>query len=280
MTIHGESEKTILNIPYLEPGVATEPQGQQYCVLDLFLPESQPENRQKFVTVIYIHGGGMVGCTKEEGTADWCLKTIKDQGHCVVLPEYRKYYSPDHPYDPADCVSCRTVIADAAAAVAWVFKNIHRYGGDPSRIFVTGHSAGAYITAMIGLDKQWLGAHGIDANQIAGIMCNDGAMMTHPTVRKERGIPATQAMVDEMAPLFHARVDAPPLLLVTGDRNNLFGQYFEQNLLLSRWMTDVIGHKETKIFELQGYPHNPIPAIPLFLYEIDRILAKKKSNSP
>jgi acetyl esterase/lipase len=55
---------------------------------------------------------------------------------------------------PADC------IADAAASVAWTLANIGNYGGDPKKIFVTGISAGGYLTAMVGMDARWLVPHG------------------------------------------------------------------------------------------------------------------------
>ena len=93
-------------------------------------------------------------------------------------------------------------IDDAAAAVAWVFKNIGKYGGDPKKIIVSGHSAGGYLTTMIGLDKQYLAAYGIDANSIYKLVPFSGQMITHFEIRKERGIPDTQPVVDQMAPLF------------------------------------------------------------------------------
>ena len=84
-------------------------------------------------------------------------------------------------------------IEDAAAAVSWVFKNIEQFGGDTSLIFVSGHSAGGYLTSMIGLDKSWLQKFSIDANKIAGLIPLSGHTITHFTVRAERNIPGTQS---------------------------------------------------------------------------------------
>ncbi len=64
---------------------------------------------------------------------------------------------------------------------------IEGHGGSTSRIFISGHSAGGYLTSMIGLDKRWLAAHNIDANQIAGLIPLSGHTITPFTVRKERG---------------------------------------------------------------------------------------------
>jgi acetyl esterase/lipase len=133
---------------------------------------------------------------------------LKEQGFAVVSVNYRLYPR----------VKCPGYIEDAATAVAWVFRNIAKYGGNPDAIFVAGHSAGAYLTFMTGLDKRWLNVHNIDADRIAGLIPLSGNAITHMTVREERGIPNTQPLIDEYAPLHHVRPDAPPVLLMTGDR--------------------------------------------------------------
>jgi hypothetical protein len=73
----------------------------------------------------------------------------------------------------------------------------------------------------------WLAAHDIDANKIAGLVPFSGHTITHFTVRAERGIDGKRPIVDDMAPLFHVRPDAPPMLFITGDRNlEMLGRYF------------------------------------------------------
>ena len=159
--------------------------------------------------------------------------------------------------------------------MAWVFKNIESYGGDPSAIFISGHSAGGYLASMIGLDKKYLEKHGVDANQIAGLIPFSGHTITHFTIREERGINGTQPIVDDLAPLYHVRSDAPPLLLITGDREKeLLGRY-EENAYMMRMMK-VAGHKDTRIMEMDGYGHGmTYPAFPLLLEEVKRILDEK-----
>ena len=124
---------------------------------------------------------------------------------------------------------------------------------------------------MIGLDKSWLQKYQIDANDIAGLIPYSGHTVTHFTIRKERGIPDTQIVVDNLAPLFHVRQDAPPLLLITGDREKeLLGRY-EENAYLWRMMK-VAGHQKTEILELDGYDHGGManPAHPLLLEFIQK----------
>jgi len=128
----------------------------------------------------------------------------------------------------------------------------------------------------VGLDKKWLAKYTIDANKIAGLVPFSPQCITHFTVRKEKGIPEKQPVIDEYAPLFYVRSDAPPLLLITGDRElELLGRY-EENAYLARMMK-LNGHKETRLFELGGYGHNMAePGYPLLLKEVKRVLETKK----
>lgn len=121
--------------------------------------------------------------------------------------------------------------------------------------------------------------YNIDANKIAGLIPFSGQAITNFTVRAERGIPQTQPIVDSLAPLFHARPDAPPLILITGDREmELLGRY-EENAYMMRMMK-LTGHKRTKLYELQGYGHDmTYPAFPLLVKEVQSIMSEK-SNYP
>ena len=228
------------------------------CVLDVYYPK----NRKAFATVVWFHGGGLTGGSKELPAA------LKGKGICVVGVNYRLYPKAKAP----------EYIEDAAAAVSWVFNNIASLGGDTSLIFVSGHSAGGYLTAMVGLDKSWLNKYNIDANRIAGLIPFSGQMITHFTVRAERGMSDKQPLVDNLAPLYYVRPDAPPLLLITGDRElEMLGRY-EENAYMMRMMK-VSGHKKTKLYELDGYGHGMTePAFPLLLNEVGRIVAEKKAK--
>jgi len=226
------------------------------CVLDIYYPK----NTKSFATIIWFHGGGLTGGSKEIPEA------LKNKGFAVIGVNYR--LSPK--------VKAAKAIEDAAAAVAWAFKNIANYGGDPSSIFVSGHSAGGYLASMISLDKKWLKKEGIDANKIAGLIPFSGQCITHFEIRRENGIPEKQPTIDEFAPLFYVRADAPPLLLITGDRElEMLGRY-EENAYMARMMK-LVGHKETKLFELDGYGHGMTePAFPLLVNEVNRILKENK----
>lgn len=243
------------NIPYYPDFNGTNSYISEKCLLDVYYPQ----NTSGFATIVWIHGGGLTSGEKELPEA------LKNKGFCVVSIDYRL-----HPK-----VTCPVYIEDAAAAVAWVFHHIGSYGGDSSLIFVSGHSAGGYLASMIGLDKKWLLKHRVNANSIAGIIDFSGQTITHFTIRKERGIPETQPIIDELAPLYHVRADAPPLCLITGDRElELLGRY-EENAFMYRMML-LAGHKQTKLYELEGYDHNMLePAFPLLVKEVQNILKLK-----
>jgi len=252
-----ESEyQTKLNIPYYDDA---KNQSDEYikerCVLDIYYPT----NIKNFAAIVWFHGGGLTGREKEIPAA------LKEKGFAVIGVNYR--LSPK--------VKAPAYIEDAAAAVAWVFKNIKNYGGDTTLIFVSGYSAGGYLTDMVGLDKQWLAVHGIDADNIAGLISLSGQAITHFTVREERAIPGSQPIIDELAPLYHVRKDASPLILITGDRElELLGRY-EENAYLMRMMK-LNGHQKTKLYELAGYDHGIVDAaMPLLLKEVNKIINER-----
>ena len=232
---------------------AEETQADAYinerCRLDVYYPG----NVKDFTTVVWFHGGGL------EGGEKYIPETWKNKGIAVVAANYRL-----HPK-----VKSPVYIDDAAAAVAWVFNTIEKYGGDPKKIVVSGHSAGGYLASMIGLDKKWLAKYDIDADKIAMLIPFSGHTITHMTIRKERGISDKQPVVDEFAPLWHVRPDAPPLVLITGDRElEMLGRY-EENAYMMRMMK-IAGHTKTKLYELDGFDHGGMasPAYQILLNEI------------
>jgi acetyl esterase/lipase len=229
---------------------------KQRCVLDVYYPIK----KKGFSTIVWFHGGGLTGGKKSipEG--------LLNQGLAVVAVNYR--LSPK--------VKVRQCIEDAARAVAWTFKNIDKLGGNKNKIFLSGHSAGGYLVSMVGLDKSYLEKESIDADSLAGLIPFSGHTITHFTVRKEMGISGKRPLIDEMAPLYHVRKEAPPLLLITGDRDlEMLGRY-EENAYMYRMMK-VVGHKHSEIMELDGYGHGMVkPAIPLLIKQVQTLSKDKE----
>ena len=252
--------KTETAIPYYsEEEMKADPYKQEMSVFDFYYPT----NIKDFPTIVWFHGGGLRAGKRE------IPEYLKGKGMAIMGVGYR--LTPK-----VKAVEC---IHDAAAATAWAFKNIEKYGGNTSLIFVAGMSAGGYLTYMIGLDKKYLEAHHIDANTIAGLIPFSGHAISHFAVRREQGVPKTQAIIDEMAPLYHVRADAPPLLIITGDRElEMLGRYEESAYMMR--MMKVAGHKRVRIYELDGNNHGQMmfPALPLLYREVAALTREIKGK--
>ncbi|MCC9604841.1 alpha/beta hydrolase [Blastopirellula sp. JC732] len=237
--------QTEKDIPYRE-GDNLSDYEKERCKVDVYYPADE----KGFATVVWFHGGGITGGSKS------VPKELQGKGFAVVAVNYR--LSPK--------VTAPAYIEDAAAAIAWTFKNIERYGGDPNKIFVSGYSAGGYLTGIVCLDKRWLAAHEIDADKLAGFAPLSGQMFTHFTIRAERGIGQNTPIIDDLAPAYYPRKETPPMLLVTGDRElDMLGRY-EENAYLCRMMTG-LGNKQVKLHEVGGFNHGTAvpPALQLLV---------------
>ena len=227
---------------------------KERCKLDVYYPK----NSKNFPTVVWFHGGGLKGGNKS------VPKQLQEKGIAIVAVNYRLYPKVKTP----------VFINDAAAAVAWTFKNIKNYGGDSTKIIVSGSSAGGYLTMMVGLDKSYLKKHQIDANDIFALLPLTGHTITHFTVRSENGVSKEQPIIDRYAPLYHVRSDAPPIVLYTGDPELEMLGRAEENAYMMR-MLKVSGHKNVKHIILNGYGHGiSIPALPLVVKEIKNMINK------
>ena len=120
------------DIPYRE---AAEGYAQERCKLDVYYPT----NSQDAPVVVWFHGGGIEGGEKHIDPQ------LKNSGLVVVAANYRLL--PKAPIDD--------ILDDAAAAVAWTYKNIAKYNGSSRKIFVAGHSAGGYLLDIIGMLTRW-----------------------------------------------------------------------------------------------------------------------------
>jgi Esterase/lipase len=228
--------KEIKDISYIS-GSETDTYRRERCKLDIYYPEGA----KNFPTVVWFHGGGLEG--GEKGIPE----ELKKKGIAIIAPNYRLSPRAENP----------AYIEDAAEAVGWVFKNIASYGGSSDIIYVSGHSAGGYLTLMVGLDKKYLQKHGIDANRIKGLIPVSGQTNTHYTIRKERGLPMDIPVIDEYAPINRVRKDIPPTLLISGDRKLEMLARYEENAHLEAILRG-IGNKDVELYEVQGFDHGSV----------------------
>ena len=108
--------------------------------------------------VVYFHGGRWRDGDRQ--AARFVGQRLADAGALVVVPDFRQ--APAHAFPD--------FMHDAAKAVAWTRANAPRYGGDPSRVFVMGHSSGAHIAALLGTDGRYLAGEGMAPKALAGVI--------------------------------------------------------------------------------------------------------------
>jgi acetyl esterase/lipase len=220
---------------------------EKMCRIDV----AYQEGTELRPVIVWFHGGGL---TKGSRTVP---KALLQDGAVVVGVGYR-FVSE---------VSIPEILDDAAASVDWVLKNISRYGGDVSRIYLAGHSAGGYIVNMIGLNKEYLAKYGVDPDtQVKALIPYSGQVITHFAQRRKQGLSNLTPTIDHLAPLYYVRGDAAPMLVISGDRElELFGRY-EENAYFVRMMR-LNGHKDVTFYELDGFGHGDMvkPAHTLLL---------------
>lgn len=174
--------------------------------LDVYAPTWAQAGKQGAPVVVFIYGGGW----KDGAKANYrfVAAALAARGFLTVVPDYRLFPEVRFP----------VFLQDNAAAVAWTKANIGRFGGDPRRIFLMGHSAGAYNVAMLTLDKQWLAADGLDPDRdIAGTIGLAGPYDFLPLHDPElEDIFAPAGDLRRSQPITFARGDAPPMFLAAG----------------------------------------------------------------
>lgn len=232
-----------------------------YATERLKLDIHYPVGKTGCPVVVWFHGGGLTGGSKE------LPQRLRDKGMVVVGVNYRLLPK----------VTIDKCLDDCAEAVAWVFGHIREYGGDTGKLFLSGHSAGGYITMMLGLDRKWLAHYGVEADSIRGLIPFSGQAISHFSYRQMKGLSNLQPLIDEYAPLYWVRKDCPPLILITGDRETeLFGRY-EENALLMRYMK-LTGNNTTKLYEIGGHDHGAMvePSFHILLDNIKEILGEER----
>ena len=222
-----------------------DPYTKQMCLLDVYYPKG----KTNAPTVVWFHGGGLTGGKRE------IPNELREQGIILIGVEYRLCAKDKDKKDAINAnVTTDDAVDDAAAAVAWVVKNVAKYGGSTDKIYLAGHSAGGYLVSMIGLDKTRLAKYGVDADSMAALIPFSGQMITHFKNRHDRGISDLQPIIDQYAPLYYVRKDCPPIILITGDRElEMLGRY-EENAYMWR-MLKLAGHPDVTLYELDGFNH-------------------------
>ena len=167
--------------------------------------------------LIFVHGGSWSLLSKESFT---CLAALLvPRGYTVVLPGYTLY--PKATYEQ--------MANEVAAAVTWTLEHAGDYQGDPSRVYLSGHSAGAHLAALVATDPRWLEAYGHTSAELAGVIGISGvydlALMAEYTRSQTGsdellvGVASGWRNYAAASPVSYARADLPPMLLIHGSED-------------------------------------------------------------
>jgi acetyl esterase/lipase len=154
-----QAQKLTSNIPY-----ADSPHERQ--VLDVYAPD----DAKNLPVVFWIHGGGWQ--TGDKTSVQLKPRVFTERGFVFVATNYRLV-----PH-----VEMGVLIRDVAKSLGWVHKNIAAHGGDPNRIFVMGHSAGAQLAALLSIDDRYLKEEGVGFDVLKGCVPVDGDTYDIPAI--------------------------------------------------------------------------------------------------
>ena len=237
--------------------------------LDIYAPKSAAGNAP---VIVFFYGGAWQTGDKKEYL--FAAQALAAQGAIVVVPNYRLYPQVTFP----------GFLEDGAAATAWTLANIRKWGGDPMSLFLVGHSAGAYISVMLALNREYFAAAGIPDVKLAGAVGLSGPYDFLPLTRAD--VKAIFEVVPEMAvtqPIHYARPDAPPLLLLTGDNDDTV--YPRNTEHLADRIRALGGQAEDRIYSGVTHVGTVLALTPLFrdrapvLADIAAFVAKHRSTA-
>lgn len=159
--------------------------------------------------VVFWYGGGWEQGRKSQYR--FVGAALAEAGYLAVLPDYRLYPEARFP----------AFVEDGAAALAWVVSHAAAFGGDPGRIYLAGHSAGAHLAAMLAYDPRWAARAGVPAGNIRGFIGLSGPYALDPDEPVYRAIFAAPYGLDDWQPVRLARAGSPPALLLHGEADTV-----------------------------------------------------------
>lgn len=229
-----------------DSGVERVAEGQTFSAkndlkLDVWAPKSTVS--QSKPVLIFFYGGGWVnGARAHYGFA---AKAFAARGFVVVVPDYRKVPSVRFP----------AFNQDGAEAVKWVRDNIAKYGGDPKRVTLSGHSAGAYIAMILTLDTHYLKDIGVDPAIIRATVGMSGPYDFYP-FDSRRSIDAMMEWPrpNDTQPIKFATAAAPPIMVITGTADDVVKP--RNAILLAKRLTELGANVKFQAYE--DLSHNDV----------------------
>ena len=177
-----------------------------------------PSKARHVPVVVFFYGG-----TWSEGRRShyaFVAAALAARGYVTVIPDYRVYPQVRFP----------KFVDDGASAVAWVQRHAAEYGGDPARIVLMGHSAGAHIAALLALDDAYLERAGANPRSIIGLVGLSGPYALDPDTETLRTIFASPYTPDDWQPVRFASPHSPPVLLLHGEADRVVSVKHTQSM--------------------------------------------------
>lgn len=171
--------------------------------LDFYSPATPVSNPAP--VIVFFYGGSWNSGGK--GDYRFVAQRLAEQGYVVVVSDYRLYPAVRYP----------TFLEDGALALQWVQDNAGSKGGDAQRIFLIGHSAGAYNAVMLALDTRLTAKVGFDRRRLKGVIGLAGPYDFKLNTDLLRGVFGSAPDPAETQPVTYAKTKAPPMLLIVGE---------------------------------------------------------------
>ena len=211
--------------------------------LDLYLPEG----RTNVPVIVSFYGGALMAGDKNEQT--FIGQRFASAGFATAVVNYRLSPGVAHPAH----------IQDAAASFAWVKRHIAEYGGNADRVFVIGHSAGAYLVALLSTDERYLAAHKLSLRDIRGVVPVSAFYWVERTgvaPDRDKSVWGTDQNVwVDASPAHHLHAGVPPMLILYADGDEGWRQ--QQNVEVVQALK-AAGNANVPIAMITDRTHNTI----------------------
>jgi len=204
--------------------------------------------------LIFVHGGGWSNFSKELFSS-LAMKMIRDN-IVLVIPDHTLY--PNAQYEE--------MVSEVSAALSWTLENIEQYGGDPSRVVLSGQSSGGHLTGLTVMDHRFLEPYGHTKDEVAGLIAISTGFDTYAQVvyEKEKAGPGNTTellttifgVIGEenfhvASPINHIQPDLPPILLIHGELDETVP--ISQSINFHEALQEKGAQSELKIYRNKGH---------------------------
>ncbi len=205
--------------------------------LDIYVPK---QRTGPLSVVVFFYGGSWRGGNRADYL--FAADALTSRGYVAIVPDYRLF--PD--------VRFPAFVEDGAKAVRWLLDHVAEFGGDPNRLYLMGHSAGAHIAAMLTLDERYLAAEGVPVTSIRGTIALAGPHAFYPS-RTASVAPIFAHLADENAarPIVFVDGDEAPMLLLHGEDDDTV--FVFNTVALSKAVRDAGGSARHIVYSDVGH---------------------------